>query len=116
MLTLDFFNNWLRKIETKFCNGRDLPIRENLEIFSQFISEELRRYFPGKTQGVRTGRSEENEERRQPSREVEEKLKVLRERLNVVHYGGKAFCRISDRIKNVEEMYKHQSLGLVKIF
>ena len=71
---LDFFNNWLSKIENKFCNGRELGIREDLEKFSKFIKEELCRYFPDKIQRVGTETVEEYEEPRKPESEIE-KLK-----------------------------------------
>ena len=108
---LDFFNNWIRKIENKFCNGRELLIREDLGKFSNFINEELCRYFPHKIQRVRTVTAEENKEQRKPESEVEK----LRKRLKLVKPGSKDFLRLSLKIKDLEEENEHQCLRLGNI-
>ena len=109
---LDFFNNWLSKIESKFCNGRELVIREDLEKFSNFINEELCRYFPHKVQRVRTVTAGACEEPRKPESEIEK----LKERLKLVKPGSKDFLRLSLRIKGLEEENEHQSLRLGNIY
>ena len=109
---LDFFNNWLSKIENKFCNGRELGIREDLEKFSKFIKEELCRYLPDKMKRVRTETVEEYEERRKPESEIEK----LKKRLKLVKPGSKDFLRLSLKIRGLEEENGNQTLRLGNIY
>ena len=109
---LDFFDNCIRQIENKFCSGRELFIREDLGKFSEFINEELGRYFPHKIQRVRTITAAENKEPRKPESEVEK----LRKRLKLVKPGSKDFLRLSLKIKDLEKENEHQSLRLGNIY
>ena len=47
---LDFLENQVQRIDVKINEGygKQFPISEDLEMFSRFIKEEIKRYFPEK--------------------------------------------------------------------